>query len=390
MYRTLILLILVVMLPATATLAAYDCYQYDPSDFAVEYTSYFYTDMTTDWLSGMPFDDPATALGRPTVDTTGDNWVMPITEVVPVNPAYMPFRSFEIVMVGTYGHIELKFDHPVRDDIHNPFGIDLLVFGNASLVIGGGVLWNNGDPADMTVGGAGFQEPGIVSVSQDGVTWYSFSNDVNWPYEANRQIADPQNFIIDPAGPDGPFADTFAPTLGRVLDPDQADPSLGQWNQWWAWPTNPTLPLDPAWDNSMFLGKTVEQVCVEYYGQSAGGTGFDIGQLPLPVDPDTGLKWIQYVRIDNKADGATVDIDAVSDVSACGDYKHPFPIGDISKDCRVNLHDVAMLADNWHRSCPGGTGDVAGDINGDCVVNDQDMIMLKDHWMECVWWNDCP
>ncbi len=64
------------------------------------------------------------------------------------------------------------------------------------------------------------------------------------------------------------------------------------------------------------------------YGDSAGGTGYDINLLDLPVDPNTGFKWFQYIRIDDQPGGGTAEVDAVADVSCPGDYLHPAPIGD--------------------------------------------------------------
>jgi len=29
---------------------------------------------------------------------------------------------------------------------------------------------------------------------------------------------------------------------------------------------------------------------------------------------------------------------------------HPYPLGDLNKDCRVNLADLAILANNWLNS----------------------------------------
>jgi hypothetical protein len=33
--------------------------------------------------------------------------------------------------------------------------------------------------------------------------------------------------------------------------------------------------------------------------------------------------------------------------SFCGDPEHHYPIGDINKDCKVNIEDLALLANNW-------------------------------------------
>jgi len=34
-------------------------------------------------------------------------------------------------------------------------------------------------------------------------------------------------------------------------------------------------------------------------------------------------------------------------IPTCGDQDHPYPVGDLSKDCRVNLEDFAKLASTW-------------------------------------------
>lgn len=361
--------------------SAYADYVYDPNDFATEWVAYQPVGMTTDWLSGQPFNDPTTTLGRPTVDTTGDDWYIPEDKPTPVNPVYPAFRRDEMVFLGEGGSITLKFSHPVRDDENNPYGIDLIVFGNAFQVIGGGQGWTNGNPELTTVGGDGFYEPAIVSVSQDGDTWYSFTNDTSF------MAGDPCFIRLSAEADDGPFADSFAPTLGRVYDPDNPDPCLGAWNQYWAEPTNPTLPVDPELDFASFAGDSVAQIC-ETYGHSAGGTGYDIDRLDLPIDPTTGLKWIQYVRIDDRPPGGNAEVDAVADVSCCGDWKHPYPAGDVTHDCHVDLQDYAVLAGAWLSILtePDDPARIA-DLMPDDLIDDQDLIMLVDDWLACSW--DC-
>jgi hypothetical protein len=93
---------------------------------------------------------------------------------------------------------------------------------------------------------------------------------------------------------------------------------------------------------------------IRAYNGSAGGTGFDLRWLSpadyakLAVDPNTGRRWIQYVRIeDDPGSSATTEIDAIADVSCCGDYKHPYPVGDLNKDCRVDFSDIAVIALHW-------------------------------------------
>lgn len=349
--------------------SAYKNYIFDPDDFAAQVISYSPVGMLTDWLSDQPFNDPNNALGRPTVDTTGDDWYIPVTQNVPVVPVYPAFRSFELVYLGDGGSLVLKFNRPVRDEVNNPYGIDFIVFGNALQVRGAGQGWTNGDPTQTTVIGSGFEEPAVISVSQDGVVWYSFTTNPNF------KSGDP-NFIKLPASEnDGPFADSFAPTLGRVYDPENPDASIGAWNQWWSHPTNPTLPLDPSLNWASFAGWTVADI-VSAYGYSAGGTGFDISRLDLPADPATGLKWFQYVRIDDIAgDGYTAEIDAVSAVTSCGDYKHPFPAADWNKDCRVDLRDAAILSQYWL------------DNSAPTPMGQAELMALSETWLDCAW--DC-
>lgn len=251
-------------------------YLLNPSDFATEVVEYAQgTGVTTDLFSGKSFNDPAMALGRPTIDTTGDGMSMSLGASVPVVPIYGAFRAHELVSIGQGGRLTVKFDHKVTNDPANPFGIDLIVFGNAAGA--GDDYWANGDPNAIVLGRGVRQERGIVSVSQDGEHWYTFA--------------------------DGPFADDFAPTLGRIYNPD--NPAIGSW---WGEPTNPTLPLNPSLAEQSLTGKTLAEIA-QLYGQSAGGTGFDIGSL--------GLEWIQYVRIENPdGSGVTPDIDAIADVAA--------------------------------------------------------------------------
>lgn len=337
----------VACLSFTAVANAYD---YDPNDFATEVVDYNEgTGADPDWIDGTDFNDPHNALGRPTIDTTGDNWNIPVATNVPVVIVYPPFRSFELVTIGNGGELIVKFNHPVEDDENNPYGIDFIVFGNAQQNVG--EYWNNGDPEDFVITGSGLiAEPAVVSVSRDGVNWYRYD--------------------------DGPYADTFAPTMGRVYDPNNPDMSIGDWNHWWAEPTNPTLPLDPSLTPADFVGMTVAEVA-QVYDRSAGGGGFDL--------TESGMDWIQYVRVEGN-EIVTPEVDAVADVSCCGDYKHPFPIGDLNTDCRTGYEDLSLLSYYWlaEISDPNDPAGIA-DIYEDDIVNFCDWALIADNWLQCTW-----
>jgi hypothetical protein len=313
-------------------------YDYDPNDFAVEVVEYFPgSGVPSDDLTGDLFNDPMSALGRPTVDTMGDGAAAPYGQLVPTVPVFPSWRHYETVGIGHQGYLVLKFSHEVADDLNNPYGVDFIVFGNSFQKINGSDNWLNGDPAQiMTLNRDCTREPAIVSVSQDGLKWFTYTPDPNLVEDTD--FTDP-NFpgTIDFA--ENFYADDFTPTLGRIYD--------AQSPAYWTEPTDPTVPFNPSISRQDFKLKTVGQICT-LYGQSAGGTGFDLSHFNLPADSETGRKWIQYIRISNpRTAGATPEIDAVSDVAACGDWKHPFPAGDINKDCRVDLADIAIISENW-------------------------------------------
>lgn len=327
-------------------------YEYDGNDFATEVVSYVKgTGAVLDYISGKPFDDPNRALDRPTVDTTGDNENIPVASIVPVVGVYSAFRSFELVTIGHGGQLILKFNHPVSNDKNNPYGIDFIIFGNAQQ--NAGQYWLNGNPATFIIGSSSaIEEHAVVSVSQDGNNWYRYNN--------------------------GPYADSFAPTFGRIYDPNHPDVNIGSWNHWWGRPTNPTLPVDPNLGPSLFLGKSL--ACMsQVYGQSAGGTGFDLAQ--------SGMEWVQYVRIEGNA-SCTPEVDSVADVASCGDYKHPYPEGDINEDCRVDYKDLMVLQRYWLAEITDANDPAAtADIYEDDIVNLYDFAMAAGSWLQCTW--DC-
>ena len=113
-----------------------------------------------------------------------------------------------------------------------------------------------------------------------------------------------------------------------------------------------TKPVDPLLTLSDFGGITAADA-IELYDGSGGGTPFDLKNLPgyddLVVDPNSGYRWIQYVRLEGGEGIFAIggQVDAVADVAVCGDPTYPFPAGDITKDCRVDFQDLAVLAGSW-------------------------------------------
>ena len=209
------------------------------------------------------FDDPTTALGAPTRFTSPNS---------PFGGATTPFQGAfgddEVVTVGEGGSLTVAFDTAVTNDALNPFGIDLLIFGNQAFF---DADFPNG------VAGAPFADAGgVIEVSADGI-----------------------NFIEVPnVTPEGGF-----PTLG-FLDPT-APLTFGGTVADGTIPSDFTKPVDPSFD---LTGLTLDQILAGYDG-SGGGLGIDIGAL--------GLDEISYVRITNPfGSGGTPEVDAFADVRA--------------------------------------------------------------------------
>jgi hypothetical protein len=202
------------------------------------------------------FTNPSAALGEPT-RFTGVG-VFP-GAVTPFNSPYMPG---ELVSIGEGGSITLALAQPVLNDPANPFGIDLLIFGNAFYI-------DTSFPAG--VAGPLFGGGGVVEVASTLDSW-----------------------VMVP----GVQAVSQFPTLGYA---DLTDPySTAPGNV----PTDFTRPVDPAFNP---LGLSFAQIVAGYNG-SGGGTGIDIGLA--------GLSSIQYVRISNPVgSGSALQIDGIAAVA---------------------------------------------------------------------------
>jgi hypothetical protein len=302
-----------VVLSVSALCSAAD---YDANDFAADVISY------SGVLGVPPYDDPNAVLGKPTTWITGKDYGGLTFACSLVFPAYnvSPDGHKLILTLGVDANIVVGFDHNVGDDPANPYGIDFIIFGNSAFVGSGVVDANTDMDAYRLISPASVNdEPMIVSVAQDpDGPWYSFE--------------------------DGPYADDIFPTNAFAWN--------SQTNNW-ASEQNWLRPVDPNLSLSDFSGLAAAEA-IELYDGSAGGTGFDIAKLSpedyaaLDVDPQTGRKWIRYIRVQViDANFAAGEIDAFADVAGCGDYKHPYPTGDIDKNCRVDFSDFALLTEHW-------------------------------------------
>lgn len=265
-YLKLFLCVLAVLVMAAPALA---------SPFATEVVS------ATGTFGGSPYDDPDSALGKPTTWINGLD-VGGTMACSMVYPSWNtdPDGNKLITSIHPGAQITVTFDHDIVDDPLNPYGIDFIVFGN-DLYWGSGMVYPNTDMDEYTISsGGGWSDPGIVSVAQylDG-PWYTFETG---PYFDTNTY------------PTQAFAwDSETDTWGKELD--------------WTKPVDPDL--DPAED---FAGLSVAEV-IELYDGSAGGTGYDLADLYDLYGVD--LDWIRYIRVESN--GTSVpEIDGFADVAA--------------------------------------------------------------------------
>jgi hypothetical protein len=237
-----------------------------------------------------------------------------------VSPFNAPWLADEIVSIGSGGHLVLSFDEPVQDDPHNPYGIDLIVFGNTGFI-------DNAWPSAI-ISGVFSDDNGTIEVSADGKQWVAITTQ---------------------------FADNLWPTCG-YSDSLPYDAVEGQT------PTDFTMPIDPRLTIDDVINIDHETLMM-YYRTSGGGTGIDLAE--------TGLAEISYVRISTPQDSKlTPEIDAIADVEA------QIP-GDVNVNGVVDVSDLLILISTW------GPLPIAGplaDFNGDWTIDVSDLLVVIGNW----------
>jgi hypothetical protein len=222
-----------------------------------------------------PYANPEAVLGKPTTKyNVGSPGSPSLARAKLIEGIYGTDAAGQpLITTVEFGQqITVKFDHRVENDPDNPFGLDLIVFGNAFFG-GNGFSSESTNLNAFKLNGNVFAEPMRISVSQDGQTFHTFES--------------------------GPFADDLFPTNAYRWDKDGA--------RWTDVEADFTRPVDPSLTAASFAGMTAADA-LDLYNGSGGGTGFDIGEL--------NLAWIQYVRVEGVGpsyfDG---EIDAFADVA---------------------------------------------------------------------------
>jgi hypothetical protein len=281
------------------------------SDFAV-----WVTDDSGNFTASGLYDDAGAVLGMPVTDYVGE-WDEGTSKIV--QSAYGEDLDGNNVLVKIFAgdYVVAKFDHKVANDPNNLYGVDFVVFHNgfySTSSVPDGYVDDNTDMSEVIVSTALLTDinGGLkVSVSQDGVNWYTYE--------------------------DGPYGYGKAyPSQAYNWDQDQYDATGNGWSEL----ADPLKPVDPQLNSKLSNSSTMSAAAIiaEYNG-SAGGTGFDLAP--------SGFEWIKYVKVEANDGYQYGTVDAISDVAACGDYKHPYPAGDRNEDCRVDLEDFALFAASW-------------------------------------------
>lgn len=230
-----------------------------------------------------PYIDPTSALGPPT-RMSGIPGVLPST-VTPFQPA---FGGGELVTIGQGGRLTVAFEAPVVDDPGNPFGIDLLIFGNAFFT---------GSSSTAPCATGLYEEPASIEVSADGIEFVSVLG------------------TADGAFPTSGYQDSEA----YATQPGDLE-------------TDFLRPVDPA-----FL-EVASELCWEELHLAYDGSG---GGVPVDL-ASTGLTEIRFVRISTAPDAPSLpEIDAFADVRAT------VVDADFDDDGRVDGADLARLLSNW-------------------------------------------
>lgn len=248
-----------------------------------------------------PYDAPEAVLGPPATeffDPLGA-WSGggPVRRVKLVEPAYHldPTQTRKLLLTIEEGAVVVvRFAEPIRDDPAHPYGVDLLVFGNAAFTAAG-MVHDGTDLNTLRLSGGGFYEPLQVSVSP-GYTGRPGEDPDRWETWAWYRYEN------------GPYADTAFPTQAYQWDPNRAT--------WMDVLMDFTKPVNPAlagWFAPGAARALTAAEAIALYDGAGGGTGFDLRE--------SGFAAIRYVKIEGRPGFNGGEVDALAAV-------RPLRVGD--------------------------------------------------------------
>jgi hypothetical protein len=107
---------------------------------------------------------------------------------------------------------------------------------------------------------------------------------------------------------------------------------------------------------------------------------------PDPWDLDARPRFIDDPNTADTGSGPApiVDIGAYEFGAYCGDQDHPYPVGDVNKDCGVDFVDFATCALAWLTSeCDAGWNPECNLHAADLTIDTLDLYVLVEHWLKC-------
>ena len=237
--------------------------QAQPDLFADRVASYEPgTGFAVEGSSGLGYTNAFSALGTPSVETPG-KFGGPATPFAP------PYLREQLLSIGAGGHLILEFDPPIFNHPANPFGTDLILYGNAGFIITNG-NFSGGGITDGSLFGQAGSGTSRLSVSADGATWHLLDESL------------------------APVADGLFPSDGK-----------GRFG----------VPVNPSLQPADFAGADLSQIR-QLYQNSAGGTGYDLDWAQDADGRPSALSWARFIRIDVL--GGKVEIDGASGVLPAG------------------------------------------------------------------------
>lgn len=364
-----------------------------PSPFAAQVVEYRPAPgQSVNVSSPVSFNDPAKALGAPRGGGTN-----------------APDNTKVVTLGGFGGSITLKFDHTIRHDPCNAFGVDAIVFGNA--------FWVGQNPARR------WAEAGVIEIAKDvnGAPgpWYVIAGSSlpgapgvagapdseaamqRWDLGAGTGFP-PANKAWYPQAPAFPGWPATYTTGGFLLPAAYAalpvvNPSgipAGAQAYWGYADMSPTLLLGdmsgasgvagvdnrldqpedrPGIDPALFYTVPSDPRSLAIAPGSGGGDAFAISWA---VDPSTGapanLDGFDYIRIRT---GVNVVLPAglgemsaeVSGVAEVRSWRAGFPRGDANRDGVVDFRDLNLVLSQYGLASGGGT---PGGCGQDCLEAD--------------------
>ena len=190
---------------------------------------------------------------------------------------------------GFGGYITYAFDEPIENDPNNPYGIDLVIYGNGG-------------------GGAGFSEPGNVLVSPDGVNWYAlagsdyFDDNTVWNYQLTYSAGDDNKIHWEDQ-----FGNSGVMTLGQHPPKNENYPMASFDSSQPITVTGALLKSDAKDDYGTNAAAFPDWGYVDVHG--AANADGKAGNPYTGVDPKTGDVFDLSWAVD--ADGNPVQLDSV-------------------------------------------------------------------------------